>query len=263
VTQAGARIAGAAMAAFIVLSAGAGVWAAISATRRTERAREGEPRLANVPLVVAPATPIAGEAEPFRTLPTMLAIEPATPRQRSAHPRTRVTYRFIRDFPGAPPHIPHPLSADEFRTGTCKTCHERGGYSERFAAYVPLTPHAERGTCLQCHVGADAVLGTAAQDADPSTRCVLCHGAGGAPHPEAASTWPTSVWPAIAKVVAGDPPPPIPHGLAFRERCGTCHAGPAAVAEIRTTHPERTDCRTCHVLPDPDAAPFARPGGAP
>jgi cytochrome c-type protein NapB len=33
----------------------------------------------------------------------------------------------------------------------------------------------------------------------------------------------------------------------MRENCAACHAGPAAREEIRTSHPERTRCRQCHV----------------
>ena len=43
------------------------------------------------------------------------------------------------------------------------------------------------------------------------------------------------------------------------ENCVACHSGPAAVAEIRTKHPERANCRQCHVALDPDADAFSRP----
>jgi cytochrome c-type protein NapB len=33
----------------------------------------------------------------------------------------------------------------------------------------------------------------------------------------------------------------------MRENCAACHTGPAAREEIRTSHPERTRCRQCHV----------------
>jgi len=42
-------------------------------------------------------------------------------------------------------------------------------------------------------------------------------------------------------------PPTIPHRVLMRENCVACHSGPAAREEIRTTHPERTRCRQCHV----------------
>ena len=42
-------------------------------------------------------------------------------------------------------------------------------------------------------------------------------------------------------------PPVIPHKVFMRENCQACHAGPAARKEIRTEHPERAQCRQCHV----------------
>tara|TARA_R110002126_G_scaffold27665_18_gene92880 strand:- start:1338 stop:1682 length:345 start_codon:yes stop_codon:yes gene_type:complete len=42
-------------------------------------------------------------------------------------------------------------------------------------------------------------------------------------------------------------PPVMPHPLQLRENCLACHSGPAAREEIRTTHPERSNCKQCHV----------------
>jgi cytochrome c-type protein NapB len=223
-------------------------------------ASRAAPVLASVAMVVAPVEPIRGEAQVFRTTPAMLALEPATPRERAAHPRRLATVHFLRGFPGAPPRIPHPLTADEFRTVACKTCHERGGYSVRFQAYVPVTPHPERGICLQCHVGVDSVMGLEAPNPDPNARCHLCHGAGGGrPRAEASVTWPTTVWPTLPPISPDSSPPAIPHDLEYRQNCLTCHAGPAAVSEIRTKHPERANCRQCHLVLDPAAGTFTRP----
>lgn len=229
------------------------------AIRRAPASREPSPAPAVQP-VAAPSEPIRAEAQVFRTTPAMLAIEPKTSRERSAHPRTLSTVRFLRGYPGAPPRIPHPLTADEFRTDACKTCHERGGFSVRFSAYVPVTPHPERGICLQCHVGVDSVIGAPQPDPNPNARCPQCHGpSGGTPRPEARATWATTVWPQLPKLTSDRDPPPIPHDLQFRENCLTCHAGPGAVDEIRTTHPERANCRQCHVALDPAAGTFTRP----
>ncbi len=43
-------------------------------------------------------------------------------------------------------------------------------------------------------------------------------------------------------------PPVIPHQIQMRENCLSCHAGPSAPKEIRVSHPERINCRQCHVL---------------
>jgi nitrate reductase (cytochrome), electron transfer subunit len=242
---------------FLVASAIVAIAAGRVALKRVTWRRAHAPALATVPMVAAPGEPIRAEAQVFRTNPAMVAIEPATHRERSAHPRTLRTVRYLRAYEGAPPRIPHPLSADEFRTDACRTCHERGGYSVRFSAYVPLTPHPDRGICLQCHVGVDSVMGTADPRENPNSRCRLCHGpSGGPPRADFSLTWATTVWPQLARLTPGQDPPPIPHDLPFRENCLTCHAGPAAVAEIRTTHPERANCRQCHVAQHPEAGPF-------
>ena len=245
---------------YLAASAVTAVVAAVAVMQRASAARELEPVPNAVALLSPPDEPIRAEAQVFRTTPGMLAIEPATHRERSAHPRTLATVRYLRAYPGAPPRIPHPLTADEFRTDGCRTCHERGGFSVRFAAYVPVTPHPERGICLQCHVGVDSLIGAAAPDPNPDARCAQCHGpSGGTPRADARATWPTTVWPKLPRLTPDRDPPPIPHNLQFRENCLTCHAGPGAVAEIRTTHPEWANCRQCHVAVDPAAGTFTRP----
>ncbi|TFG48971.1 MAG: hypothetical protein E4H38_05640 [Gemmatimonadales bacterium] len=254
------RSTGIALRLYLTASAITAAVAAVVLMKRASAALEREPAPGAVVLLSAPAEPIRAEAQVFRTSPGMLAIEPATERERSAHPRTLATVRYLRAFPGAPPRIPHPLTADEFRTDACRTCHERGGFSVRFAAYVPVTPHPERGLCLQCHVGVDSVIGAAAPDPDPNARCPQCHGPSGGPVKAGASaTWATTVWPRLPQLVEGRDPPPIPHDLQFRENCLTCHGGPGAVAEIRTKHPEWANCRQCHVTLDPSAESYTRP----
>lgn len=245
------------MSALLVASLAIAVAAAAVAIRRAYTTRLEQPPAESLPLLTAPEEPIASEAQVFRTTPAILAIEPEDPRQRTAHPRNLRTFHFLRAYPGAPPRVPHGLSADEYRTGSCGACHDRGGYSRRFAAYAPVTPHPERRMCLQCHLGEDRVMGFVSQNADPSDRCHLCHGpAGGPPLPEASYTWPTTAWPAFPALAPDQSPPPIPHALQFRENCLACHTGPAAVAEIRTAHPDRADCRQCHVTEHTEAGAF-------
>lgn len=244
------------LAFFLILCAGVAGAAALIGIRRLPSRRAAEPPIVAVPLVVPPAEPIGAEAQVFRTTPAMLAIDPGAHRERSAHPRRLATVHYLRAYPGAPPRIPHPLTADEFRTDACRTCHERGGFSVRFAAYVPLTPHPERGICLQCHVGLDSVIGASAPDPNPNARCPQCHAPDGKPKPEVSATWPSTVWPTLARLTPDQDPPPIPHDLPYRENCLTCHAGQAAVEEIRTKHPERANCRQCHVPRGADVAAF-------
>jgi cytochrome c-type protein NapB len=214
-----------------------------------------------VPRPVPAAAPIAAEAQVFRTSAAALAIQPEAARERKAHPRTLKTYRYLRAYPGAPPRIPHGLTPTEFRTAACRTCHERGGYSERFAAYAPVTPHPEMGMCLQCHVGDDGITGIQRPSSDPNARCPQCHGRGGPPRIalDATPGWRTTAWVQPTRNLPDGSPPPIPHDLQGRGNCLACHAGPAAVGEIRTTHPEWTDCRQCHLAVDAGAETFIRP----
>jgi cytochrome c-type protein NapB len=208
--------------------------------------------------------PIRAEAEVFRTSFAVVAIPPEGARERDAHPRTLARYRFVRAYPGAPPRIPHGFTADEFRTGACNTCHRRGGYSPRFNAYVPVTPHPDMPACLQCHVGRDEVTGVSLPELDPSAVCRQCHLPGAAAWGgEALVNWQPMAWPALWSGGDSGAPAPITHDLFFRENCLSCHSGPSAVREIRTSHPDWANCRQCHAASDPTVSEFVRPiGGA-
>lgn len=217
--------------------------------------------------------PIAAEAQVFR--PQAGSLEAAAPirRRSGAHARTLATFRAMRAYPGAPPRIPHGLTADEYRLGACAPCHQRGGYSTRFGAYAPVTPHPELTQCLQCHLGAARLMDVPSRPAGgPDDVCRQCHApavsdAAASPHPE--PDWRPAAWPAVA-YAAGEgatrrpagSPPPITHDLQLRGDCRACHTGPAAVEEIRTTHAERTNCRQCHVTVAPMAGEYTRPVAA-
>jgi cytochrome c-type protein NapB len=183
-----------------------------------------------------------------------MAIEPAFRQRRATG--TRTTFRF-RHIP-AHPAYPHASARMSFAPA-CAHRATNGAVTPAPAAYVPVTPHPDLGICLQCHVGDDGVMGLASAAADPNSRCPLCHGpTGGAPRPEASANWPMSVWPTLPPRIEGQWPPPIPHDLQLRGNCLACHGGPAAVAELRTSHPERVNCRQCHVAVDPEADGFTR-----
>lgn len=203
-----------------------------------------------------PQEPIASEADVFLTREALL-VDPDGRRRVSAHPRTLATYRRLRAFPGAPPRVPHGLTSAELRAPTCNTCHERGGYSQRFGAYAPLTPHPELPACLQCHVVDAVVTGTTFPVA-PDDRCRQCHAPGRQASSAPQLDWEPAPWPQVRRPAIEGDPPPIPHHLEFRGNCLTCHMGPNAVAEIRTTHPERTNCRQCHVRADDNATEYVR-----
>ncbi|HUG39244.1 MAG TPA: hypothetical protein VMM12_02105 [Longimicrobiales bacterium] len=219
------------------------------------------PATAVVPLLV-PGPPIAAEADVFRTRPGDLAADPGAERRAEAHPRTMALYRSLRAYPGAPPRIPHGLTAEEFKGARCNTCHQRGGFVERFAAYAPVTPHPELTQCLQCHVPDGDLVGlpfTAASARAPV--CFQCHLLDAERPLFTALDWPAPAWPESHPAALPGAPPAIPHGLQLRGNCLACHMGAAALEEIRTTHPDRPGCRQCHVPAGDPVDAFARPAG--
>ena len=245
------------MRVFLIASAAVAIAAIVLAFERSAAERRAGPAVAALAPLAPPDEPIAAEAQVFRTAAGMLAIEPAMGPRRAAHPRSLATWRSLRAYPGAPPRIPHGLTPDEFRTGGCTTCHERGGFSPRFGAYVPITPHPEMGACLQCHVGDAKLMAIGLPGTDPSARCRQCHAEGATRWTES-TTWTTTDWPEPGPNTPGRAPPPIPHTLHMRGNCLACHAPPAAVAEIRTPHPERANCRQCHLSLVTDGDEFRR-----
>ena len=147
--------------------------------------------------------------------------------------RDMTTYYERRAYAGAPPYVPHAVDSERQRTQDCNTCHEKGGYVAPYNAYSPVTPHPEYENCLQCHA---QVVG------EGEFR----------PH-----DWVSVQSPALHRPALPGGPPPMPHSLQLRESCLSCHAGPAAPLEIRTSHPERLNCVQCHVLQN-ESGLFAR-----
>lgn len=248
----------------MIASAVTAVGALIVAARRMAANRDAAPEHLAVTVLAPSDDPIAAEAQVFRTRSGVLAIAPTPGPRRSAHPRTLATYRSLRAYPGAPPRIPHGLTPREFQAGGCNTCHERGGFSPRFEAYVPVTPHPEMRPCLQCHVGDAKLMAIPLPNTDPNARCRQCHAPDATRWTDSTLNWKPMAWPRVTRTTRGRDPPPIPHALELRGNCLACHAAPAAVEEIRTAHPERADCRQCHVAENAGADAFVRraPTGA-
>lgn len=234
----------------------------LAAIERTSARRAAE--ATSVPGVITADAddPIASEAMVFRTRPGMLAVEPDARRRPDAHPRSFATFRLLRSYPGAPPRVPHGLTATEFRTNRCNTCHERGGFSQRFGAYAPVNPHPEWSECLQCHATNDLLVGLPFPQASPDDACRQCHSGGPARFEETGLDWRPARWPTVGIRTPGGVPA-IPHDLQTRGNCLSCHMGPGSVAEIRTTHPERSNCRQCHVTAGAEEGEFIRPGAEP
>jgi len=141
------------------------------------------------------------------------------------HRRVLADYYDNRAYPGAPPSIPHPVSEKLGMGGNiCLQCHQNGGFVEKFAAYAPVTPHPDMINCKQCHV----------EQRTQSTFRETEFYKNPAPPVGVNNALPGS-------------PPTIPHQLQMRENCLSCHAGPGAVKELWIDHPERVNCRQCHV----------------
>ena len=143
--------------------------------------------------------------------------------QPGVNARALKTYYARRAYNGAPPVIPHAVDPEIARTMNCNVCHANGGYTPKFNAYAPVTPHPQYANCMQCHV-------------ESTTQTTFV-----------ATNWQSAASPALHRPALPGSPPPIPHTLQLRENCLACHTGPSAVAEVRTSHPERVNCRQCHV----------------
>ena len=142
------------------------------------------------------------------------------------HERTLKTYYDNRAYHGAPPSIPHPVLNDKtVGENACLKCHQNGGFVSKFNAYAPVTPHPELVNCRQCHVSQNTQSLFKGGDYDK----VVAPKVG------------------INNALIGSPPV-IPHQIQLRENCLSCHAGPSAPKEIRVSHPERINCRQCHVM---------------
>lgn len=143
--------------------------------------------------------------------------------------RTLQGRRSNRAYEGAPPRIPHPV--EDFYPSLigkdCQSCHVMSGYVKKFSAYAPMTPHPDWGSCKQCHVP----ITTNEVFKNNSFKGYFNVDVG-----QVGST---------AFLPGG--PPPIPHSIENRGKCLACHTGLAAIKRIKTTHPERENCRQCHV----------------
>lgn len=130
-----------------------------------------------------------------------------------------------RLFDGAPPVIPH----DPFGAA-CTACHHRQGLAVPDVGFAPPSPHGE-----------EALAGSL-------QRCQQCH-----VFQQADAPWVGSTFAGLRQDLrrgrrfASGAPPVMPHRSFMREHCAACHTGPAAREEIRTSHPERSNCRQCHV----------------
>lgn len=147
------------------------------------------------------------------------------------HQRSLNEYYNNRAFYGAPPTVPHPVEKDGSVGGSiCLKCHQNGGFVDKYKAYAPVTPHPELTNCSQCHVAQNTGGDFKANYFEKSQAPKVGHN----------------------NALVGSPPM-IPHPIQMRENCLSCHAGPSAPKEILVSHPERVNCRQCHVPTQNDA----------
>lgn len=209
--------------AFFVVT-GAAVWTIGEALRSNHNAGHA------VAAVVAAGDVAAAEIGMYVGYAAAMTVAPRHPQAR---PRTRAAYAARRAYPGAPPLIPHAAGDPQRIADNCLTCHEHGGFAPALRAYAPVVPHPQLVNCRQCHVPA------------------------GDGAPFVASTFQPLPPPLVQQKAQPTGPNVMPHGTRMRENCTACHVGPAAVEGLRVTHPERSNCRQCHV-PDDGGAAFSR-----
>lgn len=138
--------------------------------------------------------------------------------------KSRTNYFKNRAYQGAPPTIPHEVYERDMGYKSCLQCHQNGGYVDKFKANAPIVPHPEMINCRQCHVTV-------------KTNSVFKE-----------SNWETmNNIPKYSNKVLPTSPPVIPHQLEKNEDCLSCHNN-SGLSKIRVTHPERKNCRQCHVL---------------
>lgn len=131
----------------------------------------------------------------------------------------------LRAFETAPPVVPHPVASRGNRE--CLHCHsEILRIGDRVT--VPF-PHQPFHNCQQCHVG-DQVLNV------------------GFPVETLPTDWLGLDAPGPGTRAHEFAPPTMPHRVFMRERCLSCHSPDHPDEQMRTPHPERSQCLQCHVL---------------
>lgn len=127
----------------------------------------------------------------------------------------------LRAFYTAPPVFPHGIESRDSKD--CLRCHLRVTKVDDTRVAMK-TPHPQFSNCLQCHVTS---LPGGSQEIGGSWE--------GLKEPKRGDRWFTIS------------PPVIPHRIALRENCLSCHGPENPDTRLRTPHPQRTSCLQCHV----------------
>jgi len=115
----------------------------------------------------------------------------------------------LRLFAYAPPVIPHEIYED-----ACIDCHADNETD------APMIPHSEGTNCRQCHIFQHDV---------PLFREN------------------SFVRSNLSLKPSNTVPPTIPHRVFMREKCLACHGENSRQDVLNTKHPERINCRQCHI----------------
>lgn len=170
--------------------------------------------------------PWSTEEEPWAPDDWGSGRPPVTPADHKAKAAALALRAEHRAFSGAPPTIPHPVGQSSAQE--CRVCHENGARIGTTVA--PAWSHADYTLCTQCHVSEVAALSFREAFSAAATAESSFVGLRGAAAPY---RW-----------VPGAPPQ-IPHSVAMRERCSSCH-GPQGKPGLQTSHPQRPSCQQCH-----------------
>ena len=133
----------------------------------------------------------------------------------------------LRAFYGAPPVIPHEITARN--SAECLHCHkEVKELAERTSA---KTPHMQMSSCTQCHVPAAPQIGE---------KITVESNFKGLKEPKGDNR---------ANPYA---PPTVPHSSPYRDstNCTTCHTSDSPYEILQFDHPDRSSCQQCHVQMD-------------
>ena len=156
------------------------------------------------------------------------STEPVTPEDRGAKQAALMHRAANRAFPGAPPTIPHPISARSSGL-ECKACHLSGAAIG--AVVAPAMSHQPFVSCAQCHVPQAPDLPNRANDGSVADRGRGQLRLAAATVANRFIALHSAVAPYRANRVS---PPQIPHATFMREQCQSCHgvSGCARLAEL-------------------------------
>ncbi|MBS3993674.1 MAG: nitrate reductase cytochrome c-type subunit [Bacteroidetes bacterium] len=144
---------------------------------------------------------------------------------KNARFKNTAKYFSNRAYEGAPPTVPHEVEGTQIGGKACLKCHETGGYVDKFKANAPIVPHPNFENCIQCHVP----VNTKNEFKDSNWELVTNKSSS-----------------EITNQALLTSPPVIPHTITKTDDCLSCHSG-LGIKKVRVTHPERTNCRQCHV----------------